>query len=94
MVTHLKEKRPGEDSLSTIELGHLGKRESKRLVSFLYPDHHLEWHGFSTKLSKLASPKKSPKLLTGKEGNKVSADLKCKKKGRGSEAKASWKGRL
>lgn len=39
-------------------------------MSFLYPDHHLEWLSFSPKLRKPAGPKKPPKLLGGKEGNK------------------------
>lgn len=50
-------------------------------MSSLYPDHALEQHSPSPKLGKLSD----------KEGNKASVDLKCKGKGRGSEAKAPGK---
>lgn len=52
-------------------------------MRILYPDQPLEQHSPSPKLGK---------LLSDKEGNKANVDLKCKLKGRGSAAKASWKG--
>lgn len=54
-------------------------------MRILYPDHPLEQHSPSPKLGK---------LLSDKEGNKAHVDLKCKLKGKGSAAKASWKERL